>query len=59
MTIELEARRVIAEHAWDPKTKSCKCGWSQRQSLPRGMEQFNHPLHVADILARAGLLRES
>jgi hypothetical protein len=56
MAPERTVIQVLADHAWQCRSDTCQCGWMQR-SLPRGVAQLNHPHHVADMLALAGLLR--
>src|SRR5688500_15742868 len=46
---------VLRAHQWDQHAKGCVCGWTQRKTAPRGMEQRNHPHHVAHMLETAAL----
>ena len=44
---------VLKLHEWNARTDSCRCGWTQRASLPRGSAQINHAHHVAEQLVRS------
>jgi hypothetical protein len=37
------------KHEWDPRYRGCTCGWTQKGSLPRGMEKLNFAAHVAGM----------
>lgn len=49
--------QVLLAHTWQPRTwrprqGECKCGWSQGST-----GKLNHPVHVAQKLAAAGILQ--
>lgn len=51
------ALAMLCAHQWDHLAQGCACGWTQKQALPSGSRQMNHPAHIVDVLSREGVLK--